>query len=107
MTNEQKTVIAPHPPADGRDWDCQCARCGSSCYYRDCWNCEDGYSHHNCGDDCCCCAFPEPNVVCDICDGDGGWNCCLSSAEWCQANPLPGRENVERGKIEWFVCSEP
>lgn len=26
------SVIAKLPPNDGREWDCQCARCGSSCY---------------------------------------------------------------------------
>lgn len=42
--------------------------------YHDCWNCGGtGYSHHDCGDDCCCCADPEDNVVCDVCDGAGGW----------------------------------
>jgi len=42
--------------------------------YIDCWNCGDeGYSHHDCGEDCCCCLWPEDNVVCDICNGKGGW----------------------------------
>ena len=44
----------------------------------DCWNCEDGYSHHDCMDDCCVCADPEPNVRCDICKGKGGWLRCFS-----------------------------
>jgi hypothetical protein len=61
-----ETVIADLPPNDGREWELQCARCGSSC------------------------ATPRPF-----------W--CLSSAEWCNANPMPGRESVERGAIEWFV----
>jgi hypothetical protein len=40
----------------------------------DCWNCGgEGFSDHDCGEDCCCCAFPEDNVVCDICEGEGGW----------------------------------
>ena len=39
----------------------------------DCWNCGgEGFSHHDCGEDCCCCLHPEDNVVCDICRGKGG-----------------------------------
>jgi hypothetical protein len=39
----------------------------------DCWNCDEGYSGHECGEDCCACLEPEDNVVCDICRGAGGW----------------------------------
>ena len=73
----------------------------------DCWNCEDGLSHHDCGEDCCCCLYPMANIMCDVCDGDGGWFVCLSSEGFCTANPLPGREDVPRGKVEWFTCGEP
>jgi len=38
---------------------------------KDCWNCVDGFSHHDCGEDTCCCLNPEYNVRCDICDGKG------------------------------------
>lgn len=39
-----------------------------------CWSCSgDIYVDHDCGEDTCCCAFPEDNVPCDICDGRGGW----------------------------------
>jgi hypothetical protein len=96
-------IIADRPPQDGREWDCQCARCGSSTAWEDCANCEDGYSHHDCGEDCCCCASPWPNVVCDWCSGRGGWEHCISDSNWCQANPMPGREDVPRGKLEWFT----
>lgn len=41
----------------------------------ECWNCGgEGYSYHDCGEDCCCCLNPEDNVICDICDGAGGWD---------------------------------
>ena len=103
--------ISDHPPAEmyttGGEIDCQCARCGSSCDYVECDNCDDGYSDHDCGEDCCCCAYPEPNVECDICRGHGGWQACMSSAEWCQANPMEGREDVPRGKIEWYTVEQP
>lgn len=38
-----------------------------------CEHCDDGFVGHDCGEDCCPCLEPEPNVVCDICDGEGGW----------------------------------
>ena len=44
---------------------------------RDCWNCGgEGYSSHDCGEDCCCCADPEPNVPCDVCNGKGAFAAC-------------------------------
>lgn len=40
----------------------------------ECWNCGgEGYSHHDCGEDTCFCLMPEDNVICDICNGVGGW----------------------------------
>lgn len=105
------TSISDHPPpemyAPGVEIDCQCARCGSSLEIESCDYCEDGYDGHDCGEDCCCCLHPEENVECQFCDGTGRWVRCCSSEEWCQANPLPGRENVERGAIEWFTIPSP
>lgn len=46
--------------------------------WEDCYNCEDGFSYHDCGDDSCCCRYLENNVVCDICEGKGGWDRCLN-----------------------------
>jgi len=60
------TYIQKHPPQDGKDYEAQCARCGST------W---DIYSH----------------------EGRG----CLSSWEWCKANPLPERE-LQIPMPEWF-----
>lgn len=100
-------IIQPYPPQDGDDWDCCCARCGSSADWRRCdWCGGGGLDGHDCGEDTCCCGSPEDNVDCHICDGHGGDYCCLSSAEWCQANPLPGRDAINRGKIEWFQIEE-
>jgi len=55
-----------------------CKKCGSSVAWIECENCEDGYSHHDCGEDTCCCIDPQPNVKCDICNGKGGWWVCLN-----------------------------
>lgn len=100
-------AIAEHPPDEmyqaGLELDCQCARCGSSVDSEHCDQCEDGFSGHDCGEDCCCCAFPFDNVPCDVCRGQGVWRRCMSSPEFCNANPLPGREGIERGQIEWFT----
>lgn len=75
--------------------DCSCARCGSSVERLRCYNCGgEGYSHHDCGEDCCCCLHPEDNVVCDICEGAGGWLCCVSTPEYCEAHPISGREHI-------------
>lgn len=104
------THIGDHPLPEmyqaGTEVDCQCARCGSSCDYTRCDQCEDGYDGHDCGEDCCPCLEPEENVLCETCNGAGGWNTCMSSPEWCEANPLPERELVKRGTIEWFTYKE-
>jgi hypothetical protein len=100
-------IIQDFPPADGREYDCQCARCGSSADYQQCEQCAgDGYDHHDCGEDCCMCMYPEDNVPCDICGGRGGWYRCMSSREYCEANSLPGRQHIGRGKIEWFLIAD-
>ena len=80
----------------------QCGRCGSSMMWQECWKCLDGYSHHDCGEDVCCCMYPADNVKCDVCHGKAGWWVCCSSEEWCQANPLPGKEVATRNTVEWF-----
>lgn len=102
-----ETFIGPNPPhwfyRPGIEFDCCCARCGSSVATEHCTECEDGFDGHDCGEDCCCCAEPEENVACRCCDGTGLWRTCLSSADWCNANPLTGREDVKRGEIEWFT----
>lgn len=42
--------------------------------WTECWQCGgEGFSHHDCGEDTCCCLDPEDNVPCDICRGKGGW----------------------------------
>lgn len=97
------------PLNDGRQWECQCARCGSSVDWHECESCggegitgpgelydEDPlwYDHDD----------YEP---CHQCGGQSSWAVCLSGADWCQGHPMPGRENVERGRIEWFPLSMP
>jgi len=81
----------------------QCGRCGSDLEFVDCPECGgDGMTGHDCGEDCCCCLYPEDNVTCDVCKGDGTFARCLSSREWCEAHPMPGRETTKRSTVESF-----
>lgn len=104
MSAPSESHIGDNPPRDGRDWDVQCARCGSSVHFEDCETCGgEGVDGHDCGEDCCCCAYPEDNVTCDMCRGEGSFGICLSSAEYCNSHPLKGREGIKRGELEWFT----
>lgn len=98
------THIGKHPLpemyAEGLEIDCQCARCGSSCDWQECIECYDGQY-----EDADCSGVVWMNR-CNACEGRGGTQRCMSSHEWCEANPLPGRESVKRGKIEWFTIPE-
>lgn len=50
----------------------------------ECWNCGgERYSHHDCGEDTCWCLYPKDNVLCDVCNGKGGWE---------RSTPEPPRE---------------
>lgn len=101
-----KSVIQPLPPQDDNEWDCQCARCGSSCDSQGCDECRNdgfvlddhwGIDGEDIGSDC---------RTCPTCRGRPVSYHCLSHPAWCDANPLQGREHVKRGKIEWFVVRE-
>jgi hypothetical protein len=54
-----------------------CPVCGNDLEYVDCWRCGgEGYDGHECGEDCCACAEPEDNVLCEECGGGGGYLEC-------------------------------
>jgi len=41
----------------------------------ECWKCGgEGSDGHDCGEDCCMCLYPEDNLMCEVCNGAGGWN---------------------------------
>lgn len=106
-TGDSMTHIGPHPSpemyAPGLEIDCQCARCGSTCGSEQCGRCEEGI-FFDFDDD----GFDDlsPTYTCPECKGDYVSHYCLSSPDWCKSNPLPGRESVGRGQIEWFTIQE-
>jgi hypothetical protein len=94
-----QSVIADRHPGDGRTWDCQCARCGSSAVTESCELCfGDGF---HCDDD------SDEKFDCCDCNGAGAFVECLSSVDWCNAHPIAGREETKRGAIEWFTFDKP
>ena len=68
------------------EWDGLCPACGCDTFYERCWDCGgEGYSGHDCLDDTCACLEPEPNVICETCDGEG-------VLKKCQCNGTCGEE---------------
>jgi hypothetical protein len=40
-----------------------------------CWKCMGDGGWHDCGEDTCCCDPVDLDVtVCEVCDGEGGWD---------------------------------
>jgi hypothetical protein len=68
----------PSETLDTADW---CAKHRSEKFWVDCWDCGGNcYTRHDCGEDCCCCLNPEDNVLCETCDGKGGYKLCATCA---------------------------
>lgn len=99
------TFIGDNHPQDGRQWDCQCARCGSSMSHESCGACGgDGITGPGELHEQDPLWYDEDDYEsCHQCDGEGGWMFCLSTPEWCEANPLTGREQTPRNTVEWFA----
>lgn len=59
-----------------------------------CGHCDEfGMSHHDCGEDCCCCEYPENNRKCDECGGEGVHRWCSNCAwDLIQNRYLNGRD---------------
>lgn len=72
-------VIFSKPDAGDHDAEvfALCSHCGSDVESEECERCDaEGVMGHDCGEDTCCCADPEDNVTCDMCDGAGqNWRC--------------------------------
>ncbi len=105
--NEQRqdTFIGESHPRDGREWDAQCARCGSSLDWHQCDVC-GGEGITGLGE-----LYEEDPLwydmydykACHQCGGQASWPYCISSPDWCEAHPLRGREKTKSGTPEWFV----
>lgn len=59
----------------------KCSGCGAELTEVRCLDCEGGFDGHDCGEDCCACRYPEPNVPCDMCHGTG----LVVACEFCYA----------------------
>lgn len=68
---------------DGDPEERMCPRCGCcEQVWEECEYCGgEGYTDHDCGDDCCCCLDPELNVPCDVCHGEGGFMVCAGGCD--------------------------
>jgi hypothetical protein len=64
-----------------------CDTCGTLLEWEDCEYCCDGYAGHDCGEDSCCCEFPDDNVLCDVCRGDAGWWSCPNASAHPEVMP--------------------
>ena len=59
-----------------------CPRCGCcELTTEECEQCDEGLDGHDCGDDCCCCEDPEPNLACQFCNGRGYFEICLGHCD--------------------------
>lgn len=90
------------PRNDASHEEVCCGRCGSSVEMQRCEECNGDGDRPDDGSDPGSYRTDFGFVQCHACDGEPMWYRCLSSVEWCNAHPIPGRESIERGKIEWF-----
>lgn len=100
MSDPRETWIGKHPD-DGREYDCQCARCGSTLTFEACEEC-GGDGHYEDVDGPDAGGFYDDGP-CNICAGKGAFPICLSTEDWCNANPMPGRAETARHTAEWFL----
>ncbi len=91
--HDVRNGIETHEQPDGYS-DPTCGRCGGATQWIDCDQCDEGFSHHECGEDCCVCLEPENNVLCDFCQGSRGRFVCANSRQWCLEHPMAGRREV-------------
>lgn len=56
-----------------------CSVCGQEQERESCWSCGGEGGFHDCGEDCCCCLYPDLNVRCDVCGGQGSYWICPHS----------------------------
>jgi hypothetical protein len=86
--------------------DSMCSFCGSSVHWEDCDQCGGtGYNGHECGEDTCCCLYPEDNVTCDYCDGKGGHYHCLGDCHRQKPKPIKiAAEAPGQTKLDYSIA---
>lgn len=107
MADTTDSVIGLEHPNDGRDWECQCGRCGASLEWVECEACGgegitgpgELYEQDPLWYD------PDDYENCHQCGGQASFPRCLSSLAWCQANPIQGREAIAISTPEWFIVA--
>lgn len=83
---EESNYTEPFNPQETEGINCpMCERC--KCCDTE-WDtcdicCGEGTDGHDCGEDTCCCLYPEDNLECDYCGGQGGSYRCIGA---CDAN---------------------
>lgn len=102
------TFIGLDHPKDGRQWEAQCARCGSTLEWIACSACdgegETAYGELYEQDPLW--YLPSDTKPCHQCGGQASFPACISSEGWCKANPLPGREETPSSTPEWYALKE-
>lgn len=69
--------MSEHQTTDEVDTEQWCEKHQQQKWWVDCWNCGgEVFVDHDCGEDICCCLHPQDNVLCDICEGAGGFLIC-------------------------------
>lgn len=58
-----------------------CVRCGAMLVLETCWQCGGAGGFHDCGEDTCCCLYPDEdlNDRCEECHGEGVYVYCPDS----------------------------
>ena len=104
-----RCFIGRSHPRDGRQWDCQCARCGSSMDSESCGRCggEGTTGPGELYEEDPLWYDPDDYAPCHECGGEGAWMLCISSHKYCINNPLPGRGKIPRHTPEWFTYEDP
>jgi hypothetical protein len=86
MTAEHRPEEMTVAPKTRKQQLAECVEAGHWVDWRTCWDCGgECYTHHDCGEDTCCCLRPEDNVSCDTCEGAGGWEqcrTCYKGSDW-------------------------
>jgi hypothetical protein len=80
--------------------DVQCARCGSSMDWTDCYACGGDGELEEPDED------KSVTSPCYSCDGKGGEWICLSGYAWCELNPKKGRATTPPGPEFFDVMSD-